>query len=153
MTDAQTDNTLNFAGPGSAHALSSAQSAASAQARAADGATHPLMSPEQNVRRIMSTGTVWFAAAVVSVAVVLGMLLASGWRPALLTGGVRVLWWAASAVVTLSVGLIGWSGCPILEVDVPTADRNKSHTMQLGTMLFIVGSAFALLAVMLGPST
>lgn len=147
MTDVNTDNTLNFSGAGTAHTLSPSQS------RTGEAAvTHPLMNPEQNVQRIMSTGTVWFAAAVGGIAVVMGLLLASGWRPALLTGGVRVLWWAASAVVTLSVGLIGWSGCPILEVDVPTADRNKSHTMQLGTMLFIVGSAFALLAVMLGPS-
>jgi len=114
--------------------------------------THELMSPEQNVQRIMATGTVWFAAAVGGVAVVLGLLLASGWRPALLVGGVRMLWWVASVVVTFSVGLIGWSGCPILEVDVPTADRNKTFTMQLGTMLFIVGSAAALLAVLLGPA-
>jgi hypothetical protein len=111
-----------------------------------------LMSPDQNVQRIMHTGTIWFAAAVGSIAVTMGLLLSSGWRPALLMGGVRVLWWAASAVVALSIGLIGWSGCPILEVDVPTADRNKTRTMQLGTLLFIVGSAAALLAVLLGPS-
>jgi len=145
VTDVNSDNTLNFT------------TAASAQthSRTVDtdfAATHPLMSPEQNVQRIMWTGTIWFAAAVGAVAVVLGLLLSSGWRPALLTGGVRVLFWAASAVVTLSIGLIGWSGCPILEVDVPTADRNKSHTMQLGTMLFIIGSAFALLAILLGPA-
>ncbi|PRY69163.1 hypothetical protein B0I08_103371 [Glaciihabitans tibetensis] len=114
--------------------------------------THPLMSPEANVQRIMQTGTIWFAAAIGSVAVTLGLLLASGWRPALLTGAVRVLWWAASALVAVSVGLIGWSGCPILEVDVPTANRNKSRTMQLGTMMFIVGGTTALLAVLLGPA-
>ena len=148
MTDVNSDNTLSFTGPAAA-----SQAFASAPSRSTDTtAVHPLMSPEQNVQRIMWTGTIWFAAAVGAVAVVLGLLLSSGWRPALLTGGVRVLFWAASAVVTLSIGLIGWSGCPILEVDVPTADRNKSHTMQLGTMLFIVGGAFALLAVLLGPA-
>jgi hypothetical protein len=110
-----------------------------------------LMRPDINVRRIMWTGTIWFAAAVGAVALVLGPLLSSGWRPALLTGGVRVLWWMGSAIVALSIGLIGWSGCPILEGDVPTANRNKSHTMQLGTMMFIVGSALALFAVLLGP--
>ncbi|GAA1000664.1 hypothetical protein [Subtercola frigoramans] len=110
------------------------------------------MSAEQNVQRIMRTGTVWFAAAVGSVAVVLGLLLSSGWRPAALTGGVKLLWWVGSSLVTVSIGLIGWSGCPILEVDVPTADKNKTRTMQLGTMLFIVGSAAALFAVLLGPA-
>lgn len=113
---------------------------------------HDLMSPEKNVQRIMWTGTIWFAAAVGAVAVTLGLLLSSGWRPAILSGGVKVLWWIGSSLVAVSIGLIGWSGCPILEVDVPTADRNKSRTMQLGTMMFIVGSAAALFAVLLGPA-
>jgi len=145
VTDVNSDNTLSFTTTGSAQAL------APSQARSTS-ATHELMSPEQNVQRIMWTGTIWFAAAVGAVAITLGLLLSAGWRPALLTGGVRVLFWAASTVVALSVGLIGWSGCPILEVDVPTADRNKTHTMQLGTMLFIVGGALALFAVLLGPA-
>ena len=126
------------------------------EARSDVGATstvHELMSPEQNVQRIMWTGTIWFAAAVGAVAVMLGLLLSAGWRPALLTGGVRVLWWVAATVVTLSIGLIGWSGCPILEVSVPTADHNKTITMQFGTALFILGSAAALLAVLLGPAS
>jgi hypothetical protein len=113
--------------------------------------TNDLMTPEKNVQRIMWTGTVWFAAAVGSVAVALGFLLSSGWRPGVLPVGLSVLWWIAFAFVVLSLGLIGWSGCPILEVDVPTADRNKTRTMQLGTLLFIVGSGAAMLAVLLGP--
>jgi hypothetical protein len=111
------------------------------------------MTPEKNVQRIMSTGTVWFAVAVGSTAVVLGLLLSSGWRPAMLSMGMRVLWWLGSAFVALSIGLIGWSGCPILEVDVPTADRNKTRTMQLGVLLFIVGGTAALVAVLLGPAS
>ena len=113
---------------------------------------HDLMTPEKNVQRIMWTGTIWFAAAVGSIAIALGLLLSSGWRPAVLQGGVAVLWWLSATVVVGSIGLIGWSGCPILEVDVPTADRNKTRTMQLGTMLFIIGSAGALFAVLLGPA-
>ncbi|QJU55775.1 hypothetical protein SCB71_01720 [Herbiconiux sp. KACC 21604] len=113
---------------------------------------HDLMTPETNVKRIMHTGTVWFGVAVGSTAVTLGLLLSSGWRPADLPGGLETLWWIASTVVVLSIGLIGWSGCPILEVDVPTADRNKSRTMQLGTMLFIIGGAAAMLAVLLSPA-
>ena len=115
-------------------------------------AVHELMSPEVNVQRIMWTGTIWFTAAVGAVAAVLGLLLSSGWRPSVLPTADEALWWVGVALVTLSIGLIGWSGCPILEVDVPTADRNKSRTMQLGTMLFIVGGAMALLAVLLGPA-
>jgi len=111
---------------------------------------HELMSPEQNVQRIMRTGTVWFAAAVGSVAVVMGLLLSSGWRPSDLPLVEGALFWVGAFVVTLSIGLIGWSGCPILEVDVPTADRNKSRTMQFGTMLFILGGFVTLSAILLG---
>jgi len=112
---------------------------------------HELMTPEQNVQRIMWTGTIWFTAAVGSIALVLGMLLSSGWRPYDLPLGAEVLWWFGSALTTLSVGLIGWSGCPILEVSVPVADKNKSRTMQFGTAFFIAGGAISLFAVLLGP--
>jgi len=111
------------------------------------------MTPEKNVQRIMWTGTAWFGVATGTVAVVLGLLLASGWRPAVLSSGLAVLWWIGSGLVAVSIGLIGWSGCPVLEVDVPTADRNKTRTMQLGTLLYIVGGAAALLAVLLGPAS
>lgn len=113
---------------------------------------HELMSPEQNVQRIMWTGTAWFAVAVGSSALVLGMLLSSGWRPADLPAGLSTAWWLGSLLVTFSIGLIGWSGCPILEVSVPVADKNKTRTMQLGTLLFIVGGAISLFAVLLGPA-
>lgn len=114
--------------------------------------THDLMTPESTVKRIMWTGTAWFAVAVGSSAVTLGFLLGSGWRPAVLPEDLAVMWWLGFGLVTLSIGLIGWSGCPILEVDVPTADRNKTRTMQLGTMLFIIGGATAQVAVLLGPA-
>ena len=111
-----------------------------------------LLSPVRTVRRIMVTGTVWFAAALLAIGLVAGPLLASGWRPALLTGGVEVLFWIGVTVVALSMGLIGWSGCPILEVDVSTADRNKTRTMQLGVLLFILGGTATMLAILLGPA-
>jgi hypothetical protein len=114
---------------------------------------HELMTPEVNVQRIMRTGTVWFAAAVGTVGVFLGLVLASGWRPARLAMPDQVLWWIGAVVVVLSIGLLGWSGCPILEVDVPTADRNKTRTMQWGTALFIIGGALAAVALLLGPAT
>jgi hypothetical protein len=111
-----------------------------------------LMAPETNVQRIMWTGTIWFAAVITSTALALGLLLSSGWRPSQLADGLAVLWWVGAAMVVFSIGLIGWSGCPILEVDVPTADHNKTRTMQLGTLFFIVGSAATMLAVLLGPA-
>ncbi len=111
-----------------------------------------LMAPEQNVQRIMRTGTVWFAAALGAIALFMGPLLASGWRPADLPPALDGLWWLGSVGVAASLGLIGWSGCPILEVDVPTADRNKSRTMQLGTATLIVAGTLCLFAVVAGPA-
>lgn len=122
------------------------------QRETASGA-HELMTPEVNVQRIMRTGTVWFAAAVGTVGVFLGLVLASGWRPARLPAPDQVLWWIGALVVVLSIGLLGWSGCPILEVDVPTADRNKTRTMQWGTALFIIGGALTATALLLGPGS
>ncbi|MBF4579229.1 hypothetical protein [Frigoribacterium sp. VKM Ac-2530] len=111
-----------------------------------------LMGPVENLTRIMWTGTLWFAAAVVAVALALGAVLVSGWRPDVLSTPVETLFWIGASVVALSLGLIGWSGCPILEVSVPVADRNKTRTMQLGTFSFLVGSAATMLAVLLGPA-
>jgi hypothetical protein len=119
--------------------------------RAPEG-LHELMQPEQNLQRIMWTGTIWFSVAVGSIAIVMAVLLGSGWRPSELPSGLGALWWFGAVLVTLSVGLIGWSGCPILEVSVPVADRNKTRTMQLGTLLFIVGGAVSLAAIVLGPT-
>jgi hypothetical protein len=110
------------------------------------------MSPPTNVQRIMWTGTIWFAVAIFSSATALGLLLSSGWRPAELSTGLSILWWIGSALVVVSIGFIGWSGCPILEVDVPTANRNKTRTMQLGTLFFILGGAATMLAALLGPA-
>jgi ABC-type transport system involved in multi-copper enzyme maturation permease subunit len=112
-----------------------------------------LMSPPSNVQRIMWTGTIWFAVAILSSATALGLLLSSGWRPAELSTGLSILWWIGSVLVVVSIGFIGWSGCPILEVDVPTANRNKTRTMQLGTLFFILGGAATMLAVLLGPAS
>jgi hypothetical protein len=94
------------------------------------------MGPVENLTRIMWTGTLWFAAAVVAVALALGAVLVSGWRPDVLSTPVETLFWVG----------------PILEVSVPVADRNKTRTMQLGTFSFLVGSAAAMLAVLLGPA-
>ncbi|SDS97437.1 hypothetical protein [Microterricola viridarii] len=116
------------------------------------GESADLMGESENVQRIMRTGTVWFSVALGVSAVSTGSLLASGWRPAVLPAGLGALWWAGAALVALSLGLLGWSGCPILEVSVTVANRNKTRTMQLGTLLLLVGGVLALLAVALGPA-
>lgn len=119
---------------------------------AMSGESAGLMGEAHTVQRVMRTGAVWFAVAAGTCAVFMGPLLASGWRPADLPAGVAALWWVGAALVALSLALLGWSGCPVLEVSVATAHRNKSRTMQLGTLCFIVGGVLAVLAVALGPA-
>lgn len=113
---------------------------------------HDLMTPEKNVQRIMWTGTAWFVGAAGSVALVLGLLLASGWRPAVLPPALGAIFWVGAVLMALSMGLLGWSGCPILEVSVPVADRNKTRTMQIGTFLYIISGAICLFAILMGPA-
>ena len=112
-----------------------------------------LMGPVENLQRIMWTGTLWFVGGVVAVALAFSAVLLSGWRPDVLSTPGETLFWVGAGAVALSLGLIGWSGCPILEVSVPVADRNKTRTMQLGTFSFLVGSAATMLAVLLGPAS
>jgi len=112
-----------------------------------------LMGPVENLQRIMWTGTLWFVGGVVAVAVAFAAVLLSGWRPELLSTPGEVLFWVGAGAVALSLGLIGWSGCPILEVSVPVSDRNKTKTMQFGTAIFLVGSAATMFAVLLGPAS
>jgi len=53
----------------------------------------PFESPEAETARIIRTGTIWLAAAVVAPAVALGPLLASGWRPSHLPVPAAIIWW------------------------------------------------------------
>ncbi|WP_147430035.1 hypothetical protein [Frondihabitans australicus] len=112
---------------------------------------HDLMTPEKNVQRIMWTGTAWFIGAAATTAVFLAVMLSSGWRPGILPPFLGFVWWFGSVLTALAIGLIGWSGCPILEVNVPIADRNKTRTMQVGTLFYIVGGVLCVFAVMQGP--
>ena len=51
-----------------------------------------LMGTRPNLRRIVWTGTIWFVVAVVAVAIFVGLLLASGWRPAVLPLPDQTVW-------------------------------------------------------------
>jgi hypothetical protein len=66
------------------------------------GALHELMTPEKNVKRIMRTGTVWLAVAVGSVALFLGPLLTSGWRPTQFGGLDQAVWWVGALAVAVT---------------------------------------------------
>jgi hypothetical protein len=101
------------------------------------------------VQRIMWTGTIWFSATLLGIALFLGPLLAGGWRPTQLPLPLAIIWWVGAALTAASMALIGWSGCPILAEDVETEDRRKSRSMPLGVVFFLIGTAACLFTVML----
>lgn len=104
------------------------------------------------VARTHLTGTVWFAAAAVAVALPLTGLLAQGWRPADLPAVNQALWWIGA--LALMVGMLGlaYAGCPVLGIPLDREDRYKDIAIQGGVILFGLGSMMTLGAVLLAPA-
>ena len=71
------------------------------------------MSAEAELHRIDHTATIWFAAALIAVALPLTGLLISGWRPSDLTPVAAAFWWAGAIVGIIGLSAIGYAGCPI----------------------------------------
>jgi uncharacterized membrane protein YbhN (UPF0104 family) len=112
---------------------------------------HPdLMSAPVEVQRTDHTGTIWFAAAIVAVAVFAGSIILSGWRPADLAPGGTVAWWIGFALAALGVAGIGYAGCPIYWGNVEVAHWQKSVAIRAGLVLFLVGSVTLVVAMLAG---
>lgn len=107
-----------------------------------------LMSARSELERIDRTGTVWFAAALIAVALPVAALLVGGWRPADLPAATAVVWWIGTVLVAIGLAGLGYAGCPIYWSDVPTAHRQKSIAVRAGCVLFLIGSFIALVAVL-----
>lgn len=108
-------------------------------------------SARDEIERIVRSATTWTAMGVLAPAIVLGPLLASGWRPTLLTPGLAVTWWAGAGMAAAGLGLLVWAGCPALGDDLASAYRQKMQSVRFGIVLNIVGLAAAALAVALSP--
>jgi uncharacterized membrane protein YbhN (UPF0104 family) len=112
---------------------------------------HPdLMSAPVEVQRTDHTGTIWFAATIVAVAVFAGSIILSGWRPADLAPGGTVAWWIGFALAALGVAGIGYAGCPIYWGNVEVAHWQKSVAIRAGLVLFLVGSVTLVVAMLAG---
>lgn len=107
-----------------------------------------LMSDRVEVQRIDRTGTIWFAATLIGVAIVAASLVLSGWRPAQLPEPAQVAWWIGFGAVTLGLGGIGYAGCPIYWGNVSVAHAQKSVTIRAGLVLFLLGSVTMLATIL-----
>ena len=112
----------------------------------------PLRRPDSSVPRVIWIGVIWFAVAAIAIALTMGPLLASGWRPTKLPGWDQWLWWVGAGATAVSLPFIGWSGCPILAKDLYTEHERKNRTLPIGLVLFMAGGTVALLAVLLQTS-
>lgn len=107
-----------------------------------------LMSARVEVQRIDRTGTIWFAAAVIAVALPLTGLLISGWHPSDLSPGAEVFWWIGATLNGLGLASIGYAGCPIYWGSVEVAHLQKSIAIRGGLVLFLVGGWAAVIAML-----
>lgn len=107
-----------------------------------------LMSASSELARIDRTGSMWFAAGLLAVALPVAALLHGGWRPVDLPEASAVAWWVGAILVGIGLSCIGYAGCPIYWGDVRAAHRQKSVAIRTGLALFLTGSFTALVAVL-----
>lgn len=103
-------------------------------------------------QRIIRTGTVWLAAALIAPAVGLAPLLASGWRPADLPPPALVAFWLGAVAAGLGTAGLVWAGCPVLGFPLAEAHRQKVFCIRVGIALDVSGMALAGLAILLSPA-
>jgi hypothetical protein len=108
-------------------------------------------SSSSELSRTLVNGTVWFSAASISTAIVFAGLLSTGWRPTALPALDAALWWIGLVVGFAGVAAIGWAGCPIYSSDsLEVEAKRKSVSIRAGMTLFLIGTAFAGVAVLTG---
>lgn len=109
-------------------------------------------SARDEIERIVRSATTWTAAGVVTPAIGLGPLLASGWRPTVLPIDLAIAWWFGVVVASVGLGLLIWAGCPALGTDLESAYRQKMQSVRFGIVVNVAGMAIVGLAVLLGPA-
>ena len=102
--------------------------------------------------RIIRTGTIWTGATVVAAAVMLGPMLAAGWRPSDLPGLEAVVWWLGATATTIGIALLVWAGCPVPSFTLTEAHRQKVFSIRVGIAMTLGGMVVATVAVLLSPA-
>lgn len=102
--------------------------------------------------RIVRSGTIWTAAGVIAPSIILGPMLASGWRPLDLSVAAAVPFWVGALAAAIGLALLIWAGCPVLGFTLPEAYRQKVFCARVGIVLNPAGMALAALALMLSPA-
>lgn len=104
------------------------------------------------LRRTMTSGTIWFAAAIIAVGLPLSGLYSAGWRPADLPVPAETAWWLGAAITLIGIAGFAWAGCPILAWDAETAQKQKQLSIRGGVLLYFIGTVVAGVAVLAVPA-
>lgn len=102
------------------------------------------------LRRLDEAGALWFGMTLIAGAVGLAGLVAAGWRPGDLAAPFAVVWWAGAVLAFGGVACLGWAGCPVLGATLRGTLRGKSVTVRVGLVVYLVGTAAAAVAVLVG---
>ena len=107
---------------------------------------------EAETDRIIRTGTIWTAAAIVVPSLILGPLLASGWRPSHLPLTAAVFFWIGVIAAGVGTALLVWAGCPVLGFPLAQANAQKIFSIRVGIVLDLSGMALAGLALLISSA-
>lgn len=118
---------------------------------AAQDETDRFATPAGDMERIIHSATIWVAAGMIAPGVVLGPLLAQGWRPSVLPPVAAIPFWIGTALAAFGVGLLVWAGCPVIRAEQVVASLRKSAAVRLRIPFEVAGIAIALLALLLSP--
>jgi len=116
-----------------------------------DQAVATIESIPAETARIIRTGSLWTAAAMLVPAVGLGPLLAAGWRPDAMPVDLAVVWWIGALAAAGGLALLVWAGCPVLGFRLEQAYRQKIVSIRVGIVLNVSGTVLAGLAILLSP--
>jgi uncharacterized membrane protein YbhN (UPF0104 family) len=103
---------------------------------------------EAETSRVIRTGTIWTTAGMLTPAIALGPLVASGWRPSDLPGPAEIIWWIGVAAAAIGLGLLMWAGCPVLGFPLRQAHAQKIFSIRVGIVMNLIGMAVAGMAVL-----
>jgi hypothetical protein len=117
-----------------------------------DSAIEPMESPAAETERIIRTGTIWLATALLVPAAGLGPLLASGWRPTDLPVWGATMFWAGIVAAAVGTASLIWAGCPTLGFPLLQAHKQKQYCIRAGIVLFASGATLVGFALLVSPA-
>jgi hypothetical protein len=116
-----------------------------------DRAARAMESVPVETARIIRTGTLWTAAAMLVPPLGLGPLLAAGWRPGTQPAPLADVWWIGALAAAAGLALLIWAGCPVLGFRLEQAYRQKIVSIRVGIVLNVSGTVLAGFAILIGP--